>query len=452
MPHTRHSRPVRFASALALLVGSTIAVRSAAGPDRSGQESSLAKPTPAQLAWQDHELGVFIHFAPNTWQDQEADDLTTPLSEINPRALDTDEWVAAAKAMGAGYLVFTAKHVGGFCWWPTETTEYSVKHVAWKNGEGDLMADLAASCRRAGLGLGVYLSPADRSQGVGVGGTADDPDRQAAYEAMYRTQLTELLTNYGPIEEVWFDGSLVFDVGDILRRHAPRAMVFQGPQATIRWVGNEEGVCPPDSWNAVEYDETEWGRMTARHSSPRGDRWAPIECDARLRDSWFWRTDNVDTIKSVDDLMAMYHASVGHGANLLLNLTPDRTGAIPSAEVERVAEFGAEIRRRYGRPLASTSGLGVVHEIALGGDARFDAIILMEDLAFGERVRRWSIEAFVDGEWRPIAHGRAIGHKRIVRVDPIQATKARLRVSDAVGEPAIRGFSVYSTEPPPPSN
>ena len=201
--------------------------------------AELPRPTPQQLEWQDAEIGMFLHFAPNTWQDNEGDDLSTPLSAINPAKLDTDQWAKTAKSMGAKYIVFVAKHVGGFCWWQTSTTDYSVKSIPWRGGKGDVMADISKSCRKYGLKLGVYLSPADRKFGVEVGGKAKTPEAQTAYVKMFRTQLTELLTHYGPIFEVWFDGSLTFDVGDILRAHAPQAVVFQGPQASIRWVGNE---------------------------------------------------------------------------------------------------------------------------------------------------------------------------------------------------------------------
>ncbi len=162
---------------------------------------ALAKPSPEQMVWQDCELGMFLHFAPNTWQDSEGDQLTTPLAEINPTKLDTDQWARTAKSMGAKYLVFVAKHVGGFCWWQTQTTDYSVKATPWRGGKGDVMADLAKSCKKFGLKLGVYLSPADRRHGIDVGGRATNPVVQAEYTQIFRQQLTELLTKYGPISK-----------------------------------------------------------------------------------------------------------------------------------------------------------------------------------------------------------------------------------------------------------
>lgn len=196
-------------------------------------QSSPPLPTPEQAAWQDCELGMFLHFAPNTWQDLEGDDLSTPLDKINPEKLDTDQWARTAKSMGAKYLVFVAKHVGGFCWWQTATSDYSVKNTPWRGGKGDVMADIAKSCKKYGLKLGVYLSPADHKHGIDVGGRAKTPEEQEAYKKMFREQLTELLSRYGPIFEVWFDGSLIFDVSDILKQYAPHAIVFQGGEHPV---------------------------------------------------------------------------------------------------------------------------------------------------------------------------------------------------------------------------
>ncbi|MDY7107596.1 MAG: alpha-L-fucosidase [Planctomycetota bacterium] len=408
----------------------------------------LPRPTPEQAAWHDLELGMFIYFAPNTWQDREYDDLSTPLREINPERLDTDKWVDVAESMGAKYIIFVAKHVGGFCWWQTDTTGYSVRNIPWKNGEGDVLADLAASCRKRGMKLGVYLSPADRTHGVGVGGRADDPGRQKAYESLFRRQLTEILSRYGEMMEVWFDGSLVFGVGDILAEHAPNAVVFQGPQASIRWVGNEAGVAPYPAWNGARFDPETWGKLTAAEDDPDGDRWLPNECDARIRNTWFWRTDNARTLRSVDELMGMYERSVGRGAVLLLNHAPDRTGRIPAADAARAAEFGREIRRRYGVPVIDTAGRGAAVEMILSAPREVDAIISMEDITFGERVRAYVIEGHVDGRWKELARGSAIGHKRIDRFPPSTVSAVRLRVTESVGEPIIRCFAAFDTSRP----
>ncbi len=409
------------------------------------QPIRLAHPTSEQLVWQDCEMGMFIHFSMNTWQDQEYDDLSTPLSEFNPAKLDTEQWVRVAEEMGAKYIVFVAKHVGGFCMWPTQTTDYSVRNTPWRDGKGDVLADLAVSCRDRGIRLGVYLSPADRKHGATVGGRCETKEAQEEYNRIYREQLTEILSQYGEMTEVWFDGSLVVDVGDILDRYASRAMIFQGPHATIRWVGNESGFAPYPAWNGVRRIDGESGVATAAHGDPRGAMWMPLECDARIRANWFWSGKNADTLKSVDDLMQMYYFSVGRGATLLLNQTPDTTGLIPEADAKRAAEFGREIRNRFGRSLAGTSGAGSLLELDLGSPVKVDHVITMEDIAFGERVLQYVIEGFPDNEWRPLAEGTAIGHKRIDAFEPTIVSKVRLRCIKSSARPLIRKLAVYDT-------
>ena len=408
-------------------------------------QTELPKPSLAQLAWQDAEIGMFLHFAPNTWSDLEGDDLSVPLSKINPTKLDTDQWARTAKSMGAKYLVFVAKHVGGFCWWQTHTTDYGVREIPWRDGKGDVMADVSKSCAKYGLKLGVYLSPADRRHGIDVGGRAKDPAAQAAYEKVFRQQLTELLTKYGPIFEVWFDGSLVFDVGDILKRYAPNAVVFQGPEATIRWVGNEEGYAPYPCWNGAKYDKKTWGTLTAADGDPDGDRWLPTEVDCRMRDTWFWNSKNADTVKSVDKLMDMYESSVGHGAVLLLNNTPDTTGLIPAADAARAKEFGDEIKRRYGIPVVYSQGRGDTVEAMPSSPSLIDAVVTMEDISQGERIRQYEIDGMVDGQWVELAKGSAVGHKKIDKFDPIRVSKIRIRVLKSVGEPLIRRIAAFRT-------
>lgn len=424
------------------------AVASAQMPTPAAAGISGPRPTPQQLAWHDLEVGMFIHIAPQTWQDSESDRMNTPLEAINPEKLDTDQWVAVAEAMGARYIVFVAKHEGGFCWWPTATTDYSVKGIPWRGGKGDVMKDLSESCRKRGMKLGVYLSPRDLKHGVGIGGRAEDPAKQAEYERMFRAQLTELLTQYGPMMEVWFDGSLVFDVGDILATHAPDAVVFQGPQATIRWVGNEDGHAPYPAWNAVKFGDKKWGDYTAADGVAPGqgaDRWLPNECDARIRNTWFWRTDNAHTLKSLDALLDMHEKSVGRGGVLLLNHTPDRTGRIPEADATRAAEFGAEISRRYGKAVLETSGRGEVLTAQPSAPLTIDAVITMEDIAHGERISSYVIEGLIDERWRILAAGSAIGHKRIDRFEkPATVAAVRLRVLESHGEPVIRRMSLHA--------
>lgn len=406
---------------------------------------NLAKPTPEQASWQDMELGMFIHFAPNTWQDLEGDDRSTPLDKINPTALDTDQWVSVAESMGAKYIVFVAKHVGGFCMWQTDTTDYSIKNTAWRGRKGDVLADLSASCKKRGMKWGVYLSPRDDAHGVSTGGKCSDETKQAEYDKLYRQQLTEVLSKYGELCEVWFDGSNIIEVGDILKQHAPKAVIFQGKYASIRWVGNEDGIAPYPAWNTVS-EAARLRGATAADGDPNGDSWLPNECDARMRRDWFWSSKNADTLKSVDELMSMYYQSVGHGAVLLLNATPDTTGRIPEADARRAAEFGVEIQRRFDKSLAETSGTGNTIELNLAAPTPIDHIITMEDITQGERVREYVLEGFQNGTWKELCKGSAIGHKKIDRFKPIRIEKIRLRINHAAADPIIRKLAVYSAE------
>jgi len=400
----------------------------------------LAKPTPEQAAWQDLELGMFIHWLPAAWSDKQREDYPLPAEEVRPTQLDTDQWVDVAESLGAKYIVFVAKHAGGFCWWQTETTDYGVRQIPWREGKGDVLAELAESCRKADMKLSIYLSPADARHGATVGGRCQTPEAQEAYNAVYRQQLTELLTRYGEIMEVWFDGSNVVPMGDILEQHAPGAMVFQGRHATIRWVGNEGGHAPYPAWNAVSKEDAVSGVSTADHGDPDADTWLPIEVDtvSCTPFSWLWYEHPDRQPRSLDDLMDCYYRSVGHGGVLLLNQTPDRRGLIPEADARRAAEFGAEIERRFGTALAETEGTGESVELDLGTPTTIDHVITMEDIRQGERVREYVIEGLVDGEWRELCNGSAIGHKKIDRFPPTVVSAIRLTCTGFVAEPIIR--------------
>ncbi len=413
--------------------------------------SPLALPSADQRRWSDLELGMFIHFAPNTWQDKEYDDRTFPLAGLNPE-IDTDQWASVARDLGARYVVFVAKHQGGFCMWQTQTTDYGIRNTPWKGGKGDVVADLAASCRNAGLRLGVYLSPRDDTFGSGGGGKCDTPARQAAYDQLYRQQLTELLTRYGELAEIWFDGSIVVPVGDILRAHAPHAMIFQGPHATIRWVGNEDGFAPYPCWNSLSRRAARTGTATAKDGDPGGAAWLPNEVDVSVRrPSWFWSTKNERNLLSRDQLMEIYYRSVGRGAQLLLNFPPDRTGHIPDADARRAREFGDEVRRRFGTAVAEGGGRGREVMLRLSSPAAVDHVVIEEDLAGGERVRAYRLDGLAGQSWIPLGEGTAIGHRRIQPVSPTRISAVRLDVTRAAAAPRIRRLAAFATGAAPPA-
>ena len=421
-----------------------------AGTARAEKSTALATPTPEQAAWHDLELGMFIHFGLETYQDTETDDFSTKLQDFNPSKLDTDQWVRVAESMNAKYIILVAKHEGGFCLWQTDSTDYSVKKTPWRGGKGDVMADLAESCRKRGMLLGVYVYPGDRYHGSprGSGGKTQDPAKQEAYKKVYRQQLTEVLSRYGPMMEVWFDGSVrkdIIDLTDLLDKYAPKAIKFQSPWATIRWVGNEEGFAPYPSWSTVSRAAGTSGVSESADSDPAGDAWLPIEADARMRDGWFYSSTSEKTIKSVDHLMDMYYRTVGHGAVLLMDLTPDKTGLIPEADAKRAAEFGAEITRRFGVWTARTNGPGSQLELMLGKPTVIDHVISMEDIRSGERVREYVVEGKTSGGWKPLAAGTMIGHKKIDRFKPVEVSEVRLRVTKQAAPPIIRELAAYAT-------
>lgn len=407
----------------------------------------LAKPSPQQYAWQEQERIMFIHFGMATWQGREYDNFSTDLSKVNPYKINTDDWCKVAQSFGARQIIFVAKHVGGFCWWPTETTDYNVKHIAWKGGRGDLMSEISASCKKYGLKLGVYLYPGDDKWGAGLGsgGRTNDPSKQEAYNKIYRQQLTELLTRYGTITEVWFDGTCVIDVKDILEAHAKDAVIFQSPQASIRWVGNEEGYAPYPAWNSLSSTDLQTGVSTAVQGYPDGDAWAPLECDVPLYDhSWFWSPANEAKRRSVSDLMKIYYRSAGRGAVMLLNATPDTLGVIPPGDVARYAAFGKEMERRFSAPLKSVKGISE-NEAVISFDAPtpVNHVVIMEDYREGERIRAYNIKGLVDNEWKLLYSGSSVGRKKIDFFKDVAVSKIKLTITKSAAIPLIRSLAAY---------
>lgn len=424
-------------------------------------------PTPQQLAYQNDQLGAFVHFGPATYIN--SDMLSTPdPSVFNPVNLDAEQWVLAAKSFGAKHIVLTSKHHNGFCLWPTKTTNYSVKSSPWKNGKGDVVREFAEACRKHGMKLGLYVSGGDKHFGCH---STPDPmgerkiiGNRNAYFLIFMEQLKELLTNYGEISVVWFDGAydpFGWDVMDASGRrlgtahgdaiaafvHAlqPNAVIFGGTQPDVRWSGSEQGWAPYPLWNVVEP-----GEGTKQWVSPTNAGWILAEANIHTRDTWFWSPNSDHTLRSVDYLMQAYYNSIGRGGNLLVNLTPDTTGRIPEAEVKRLKEFGDALKRHFGKPLATTDSLGGWTEpgvlvLKLLQVSRVDHVVLEEDIARGQHVRAYAIDALVDGQWRQIAAGESIGRRRIEKLNPVMTQQLRLRITQSEGLPAIRAMSAYRT-------
>ncbi|MCF4121299.1 alpha-L-fucosidase [Antribacter sp. KLBMP9083] len=400
----------------------------------------MIAPTPGQLAWQRLGIGMFVHFGLNTFHGKEWSDGTLPAESFAPTDLDAREWVDVAVAAGARYLVLTAKHHDGFCLWPTSTTDYSVASSPWRAGRGDVVAEVAEACRAAGIGLGLYLSPWDRSHPAYA-----DP---SAYADVYATQLTELCTRYGDLVELWFDGAgsegYAYDwdrITAVLQAHQPGAMVFNMGAPTIRWVGNEDGLAS----DPVEYvvRHTQMSNYTIVTSEFAEALYLPPECDVSVRRGWFWRAD--DEPKTLEHLLAIYYRSVGLGANLLLNVPPDTRGRIDATDAVVVRAFGAEVRRRFGSPreavLSEPTAAGSRWRAELTGDGpvTFDHVQLREDLVSGQRITGHTVR--LDG--RTVAQGGTVGVDRIHVVGPLTGTTLEVEL---VGEGArLASIAVHAT-------
>ena len=433
-------KKIRLFGTLFLTVGLTI-------PCLADQERARGVPTPEQIAWHEMEIEMFLCLDPCTWQGREYDDHSAPLSDINPAQLDTDQWCDVAKSFGAKQILFVAKHTGGFCWWRTDTSEYGIKNTPYKDGKGDVLAELAQSCKKHGLKLGVYIYPGDDQWGAGIGsgGRTEDSAKQDAYAEVLRQQWTEVLTRYGEVSEVWFDGSCVIEVGDILEKHAPKAMVFQGPHATLRWPGNEKGIAPYPTWQTVRKEDAVSGVSTGRQSDPDGDAWLPMEMDTTLLDhKWFWAPETDHMMKPLDHLMDIYYKSVGRGCVLLLNSTPDTTGRIPKSHVGRYREFGEAIQRLHDNKKGEVSGSGRKLTLRFSQPTAINHVVIMEDIRHGHIVRAYEIDGRVNGKWEKLTEGVSIGYKKIDVIDTIDVEGLRLRVTQAVAKPVIMSLAAYN--------
>lgn len=412
-----------------------------------GLQNKPALPTQQQVQWQNMERTMFVHFAPNTWQGTELDNRSTPLSRINPEKLDVNQWIDAAESFGAKMIIFVAKHVGGFCMWQTESTEYSIKNTPYKNGKGDILDELAKACFQRGMRLGVYIYPGDDTWGayLGGGGKTKDPAKQEGYNKILRMQWEEVLSRYGnQIHEIWYDGGLVVPLEDIVKKYAPDAIVFQGPFASIRWLGNEQGIASYPAWNSVKAKDAKTGVATAEHGNPDGEVWMPLEADVPLKNhNWFWSPTNHKNLRNLEQLMEIYYKSVGRGALLLLNAAPDTTGLIPEEDMKLYKQFGDEINRRFGKPVASTSGKGEIIKLKFEKTTKIDHVIIQEDIVFGERVREYITEGQIQGKWIELAKGNSVGYKRIEQFEAVDVDAVRVRFTKYSYQPVITDFSAY---------
>lgn len=437
-------------------------------------------PTPAQLAWQRDELALFAHFGVNTFTDREWGDGTEDPRIFNPTRFDARQWARAARAAGFRSIVLTAKHHDGFCLWPSAHTTHSVASSPWRDGKGDVVREVADACRAERLGLGLYLSPWDRHEPSYGSGTP--------YMDYYCAQLEELLTRYGRVVEVWFDGAngegpngkrQVYDWARMhatVRKLAPQAVMFSDAGPDVRWIGNEKGVAGETCWSTIDpasvpyagYDAPNVGALL-QEGDPRGSVWRPGETDVSIRPGWFWHPAEDDKVRSADNLMALYFSSVGRNSKLLLNVPPTRDGLLHDADVQALAAFGARRRAMLARDL--TRG-GRVHAdgreagaVVRGDGARWwsapsgaasatlDLVLpqvvscnvarLQEPIVMGQVVERWSLAAEVDGQWRELARGTTIGYMRLARFETTRARRFRLTVASTLGPLRLSAMGLH---------
>jgi len=452
----------------ALLAGAAFRPRSSLGVDVA-DDTRLPLPTPAQLTWQDCEIGLLYSFdlAIATGGDYPKNNASRQRydpAKYNPVKLDTDQWIEAAKAAGAEYAVFTATHFNGFMQWQSDLYPYGLKQAPWRNGTGDVVADFVASCRRAGIKPGIYYSTHRNVYQTVWGhyvdwGKGRGTEKQQAYNRIAEKQLEELCTRYGDLVQIWFDAGVKLpheggpDVLPIFEKHQPDSVFYNSSRRSDhRWVGNEAGRVRLPSWatmpvgddGAVGHNCKAWRRYLAS-GDPDGTVWSPGMADAPLRNhNWFWKPGEDKSVRSVSALMSMYYSSVGHNCNLLLGEVITSEGLVPEHDIQRLAEFGKEVRRRFATPVAETTGTGETVELKLRVPGRIDHMIAMEDIARGERIRQYVLEGLVPGgTWQPLCSGKCVGHKRIQSFAPVEVAAVRLRVSEARGTPQMRRLAVF---------
>ena len=424
-------------------------------------------PTRQQLEWQDMDMYAFIHYSLNTYTDQEWGFGDEDPALFNPSDLDCRQWARVCKQAGMKGIIFTAKHHCGFCMWPSAYTEYSVKNSPWKDGKGDVVRELADACREEGLKFAVYLSPWDRNY----------PEYgRPEYITYFRNQLRELLTNYGDIFEVWFDGA---NGGDgwygganetrriektyydwpttyaLIRELQPDCVIWGDNEnrADLRWVGTEAGNVGETNWSTMP-SEGRAGYAMLHYGVEDGDCWCPGETNTSIRPGWFYHERENQHVKSLSKLMDTYYKSVGRNSTLLLNFPVAPNGRIHPIDSLRGIAFNKMIHEVFKDNLADKARIkreGLATTVSFRKPTAFNRFLAEEDIALGQRVKKFSLEAFVDGAWQPLTDAlvedgdglTTIGHRRIICFPTVTATKLRFTVTDTKAEPVIKKIGVY---------
>jgi len=404
------------------------------------------QPTQRQLDFLDWEFGIFLHFGIRTfyegWKDW--DERPMEASRFDPSELDCDQWARVAKEAGAGYMVMTSKHHDGFANWPSAYSEFGVKRAPWKDGQGDVVKEYVEACRHHGLKVGLYYSPAEKDQ--------RRFEDASEYDTYFINQIREILEPYGTIDILWFDGAgsenHTYDWPRIVaavREMQPEVMIFEMADPSMRWIGNESGIAPFGHSNLTS--EMPESIVSEREAAP----WfLPGECDCMIRDDyWFYQDHDRETVKSVDELVGLYCNSVGQGANLLVNIGPDRRGLLPEPDVSAILGMRKELNRRFSQPVTTWEQVKQADDQAWSYEASdhflFDHVILQEDLSHGEFVTEFEIEiqTGVHGIRVCVYRGSTIGHKQIVQLPTTRARTVTVRVTSEQGRGALRSMEVH---------
>jgi alpha-L-fucosidase len=433
---------------------------------RSGPQQSPRRPRPSrpQLVWQQDELAMFIHFGVNTFTDREWGDGKESPSIFAPSALDCRQWARVAREAGFKAMVLTAKHHDGFCLWPTATTTHSVRSSPFRGGNGDVVREFVDACRAERLRVGLYLSPWDRNSPV----YGDSP----RYNDKYIAQLTELLTRYGDIHEVWFDGAngegpngrrQEYDwsrTWNTVKSLQPDSVIFSDAGPDVRWIGNERGVAGETNWSMVDPRIVPVPGMSGdevMRSLTQGDRngivWRPGETDTSIRPGWFYHPAEDARVKSVETLVEIYFTSVGRNSKLLLNVPPTREGLIHAVDAERLRGMRARLDAIFADDLAresaseakwaATSATTAVGTLELPREVVAGIIDLREDIWQGQRVARYRLEGLSGGAWRELSRGTTIGYRKLDRFTPVPLRAVRVTIEDAIEEPLSVSIGLY---------
>lgn len=441
----------------------------------------LPLPGAAHLQYYDEEMRLFVHFTVNTFTDLEWGDGTEKPSIFDPAALDTDQWAKVAKDNGFGTIILTAKHHDGFALWDSAYTDHDVAASPWRGGKGDLVAELAASTARFGLGLGLYLSPWDRHEPV-------YGDAQA-YNAFYMGQLRELLSNYGPLRELWFDGAKGKDSRDMVyhfdkywamvEQLQPGALAFSDRGPGVRWIGNEKGFAESTNWSTFDRSQVKVGESPVkpimREGLYNGPDWVSAECDVSIRPGWFYHAH--ETPKTTDELMEIYYRSVGRNCMLLLNVPPGPDGLIAPEDIAALAAFTSRRKQIFANDLLADATIEASHLrgndptygtetlrdknretywapddgvdrsqliITLPNSRQFNVIRLEEPVQLGQRIARYAIDAEQAGQWREIVRGTTVGTRKLDRLKrPVTAKRLRIRLLESRDIALLSGIGLY---------